>query len=92
MSIFKILSVLLISTLGLAAFQAQPSYANDNESKIIIEHGQVLSEHDKYPEAEDYDSESLDDSDDHEVEDNDYDPGEHNPFPDEFKHDDHDAK
>jgi hypothetical protein len=94
MSIFKILTAFIFSTVGLTAIYAQPSFANDHGSKIINDHGAVLSEHDKYPEADDYDSESVNDTDNYEQEDDDYDPGEHNPFPGEFNYEDdnHDAK
>jgi hypothetical protein len=92
MSIFKILTALIISTIGLTAIQAEPSFAIDNGSKIINDHGAVLSENDKYPEADNNDSENDNHSVDSEVEDDDYDPGEHNPFPDEFNYDDVDQE
>jgi hypothetical protein len=97
MNFFKIILVGVISTISLASMSIKPSLASDHQAQIINEHGEVLSEHDKYPddvETDTTDTVEFEDSEGEDVEDDHYDPGEHNPFPEEFNDDEaeHNAK
>jgi hypothetical protein len=87
MNFFKTILVSAIVTICLSSMSVKPSLANNHQSQIINEHGEVLLEHDKYPDEVETDTTDIvesEDSEDEDVEDDHYDPGQHNPFPDEF--------